>query len=201
MHPHKAAAESSAKVKHGKIMKACGGSMRKAGGGPADKEATFDERFGKQPPSWRSDDPGQQGNQAQDTSRLPNPLMDQGKKRGGRLDRKYARGGRTKSHTHVNVVVAPQGGKEPVPVPVGGGMGAPMPPRPPVAPPVAGGMPGGAPGGPPMPMRAKGGRVHPKPSYPKPKYTKANKGYPLDSGSLTGEGRLEKIEAYGKAKR
>jgi hypothetical protein len=203
MHPHKSAAESSAKAKHSKIMKACGG---KADGG-----ATFNERFGNQPASVGSDGGQQATAKAQkmnmaDGLNEPMGQAKQAKSRGGRLDRKYARGGRAKGHTHVNVVVAPQGGKEPVPVPVGGGMGAPPmapPPRPPMAPPM-GGPPGA--GGPPgggMPMRAKGGRVpsHPKPSYPKPKYTKTNKGYPLDSGSLTGEGRLEKIDAYGSKKK
>lgn len=96
----------------------------------------------------------------------------EGSKPAARLDKmarggcaeKYARGGRTKRGTHVNVIVAPQGqpDKVPVPVPVPAGA-APMAPRP--MPP-----PGPAPGGPmpmagppvpggPMPMRKSGGRV------------------------------------------
>jgi hypothetical protein len=95
-----------------------------------------------------------------------------------------ARGGRTKKHgsTHVNVIVAPQGGgagpagiapglARPPVVPVApglppaAGMGAPaMPPRPPMAMP-PGGMPpmGGPPGAVPpgiVPPRKRGGRVH-----------------------------------------
>jgi hypothetical protein len=60
-----------------------------------------------------------------------------------------ARGGRAKhkGSTHVNVIVAPQGGGAP-------GAGAPMmPPRPPIMPPPAGAMP---PGGPPMPPPGAG---------------------------------------------
>ena len=91
-----------------------------------------------------------------------------------------ARGGRTKAKgTHVNVIVAPQGGGAGAPMPppvlpVGGPPAAGMPPKPPMmppagAPPMGGAMPPpglagapGAPGGMPpglMPPRAKGGRV------------------------------------------
>lgn len=84
-----------------------------------------------------------------------------------------ARGGRTKGHTHVNVIVAPQGGGTPPPpvIPTGPGMapGGPpvMPPRPPMAgppgvppgvPPMAAGAPGGIPPGM-MPPRKRGGRI------------------------------------------
>ena len=91
---------------------------------------------------------------------------------------KRARGGRTSKkggHTHVNVIVAPQGGGAgagPVPpIALGGGPGGPMPPvmppRPPMASPMGAGPmmppPGGLPPGMPppgmMPPRASGGRV------------------------------------------
>lgn len=104
----------------------------------------------------------------------PSAMKVEGKKAGGRID-KRARGGRTKHKgTNVNVVVAPQGGgdKTPVPVPVPGGGGPPggMPVRPPMLPPPGGGgmppgvggggpPPGGMPGGPPM-MHSRGGRAY-----------------------------------------
>ena len=95
-----------------------------------------------------------------------------------------ARGGRTKHKgTHVNVIVAPQGGGAPAgpPMPPLGANPAMMPPKPPMAPPGAGAPPGmppggpmpggpgmmppgmGAPGGLPpgiMPPRARGGKVN-----------------------------------------
>lgn len=100
-----------------------------------------------------------------------------------RLDRPHrARGGAAKGKgkgkgTHVNVIVAPQGGHPGVAPPAAGGMGpppgaAPRPPIAPAAPPPPMGMPppgagpsmGGMPPRPPlmnpgMPMRNKGGRV------------------------------------------
>ena len=158
-----------------------------------------------------------------------------------------ARGGRTKGKgTHVNVIVAPQGGAGPMggamppPVlPVGGPPGMPpgappmMPPKPPMAgPPMGGAMPppgmGGAPGAPGgmppglMPPRAKGGRVkHADEAEDKALIMKTLKSEGLTrsdkpekmgieerarggkiegytAGAASGEGRLEKIENYGR---
>lgn len=115
---------------------------------------------------------------------------------------KRAHGGRTGKKagaTHVNVIVAPQGGGAagapgPVAAPPMAGPPPAMPPKPPMAagpmgppaiPPGAAGLPmaPGAPGGLPpgiVPPRAKGGRVH------------------LTAGAATGEGRLEKIGKHAK---
>ena len=86
-----------------------------------------------------------------------------------------ARGGRA---TKVNInIISPSPGREQASPP-------PLPPAPPMgaaAPPMSGPLPFQPPGGgaPPMPMRARGGKV------------------PMKAGSLSGEGRLEKIKAYG----
>lgn len=81
-----------------------------------------------------------------------------GRKNGGRLDR-YARGGKVKKGTTVNIMIAGQGGeKQPVPVPVPAPGGPPMPPPPPMAGP-PGAMP---PGGPPMMPHKNGGRAYAK---------------------------------------
>lgn len=122
---------------------------------------------------------------------------------GGRTGGKKSGGG--KHGTHINVIVAPGGGRGAAP-PMGGvppvpAAGAPpVAPRPPMpmgAPPAAGmGPPGMPPGGmPPRPpmgppvgagvpgmMRAKGGRVD------------------MDAGGGSGLGRLEKIKEYGDKK-
>lgn len=129
-----------------------------------------------------------------------------------------ARGGRTKhgKGTHVNVIVAPQGGNTPMMPPHPAMVPPVIPPRPPMGmpPPGAGGPPGMPPGGPMMPPppgmpppgmtapRASGGRVgtladqglsaSDKPT----KVTKMSGKY--DAGAASGEGRLEKIANYGK---
>src|SRR5271166_2291210 len=76
----------------------------------------------------------------------------------------FAKGGKVKGATTVNIVIAGGQGKEPSPVPIpvpGPSAGPPMPPRPPMVPP--GGPPGA--GGPPMPppgIRHAGGRAYAK---------------------------------------
>lgn len=118
-----------------------------------------------------------------------------------------ARKGGNKGHrgTNVNVVVAPRGvgGEGPTPMPVPVGAGAPTPrPLPPIAAPMAGPPPGGAPIRPPvgpagpgtLPMK-HGGKV-------RHRVHRAQGGkVAYEAGSLTEEGRKEKMRNYGtKAK-
>jgi hypothetical protein len=130
-----------------------------------------------------------------------------------------ARGGRAKGGkhgTHVNVIVAPQGGP-----PAGGapspqlaalaaGAHPPMGGPPPGAPPMGGPPPGMPPGAPPPgmpPMRARGGKVmgdHPDAAQDKELIEKTLReeglvhkakggGVHMTAGAVTGNGRLEKM--------
>lgn len=126
----------------------------------------------------------------------------EGKAKGGRVD-KYARGGRTKKSskagTHVNIAVVAPHGRHPAdgalpggpPLPPPGGPGLP-PGLPPGGPPM-GGPPGLPPGGPPMPPPGMG----PRP----PGMMKRGGRVKMKGGAETGQGRLDKIKAYGKKAR
>jgi hypothetical protein len=143
-----------------------------------------------------------------------------------RLDRQpFAHGGAVKQKkgaTTVNVIIAPQGGG------AGAAPPPPMPPGPPPAmmkPPGPMPAPGGGPempgaGAPPPMMRASGGVVPDvkrpdvvddvksgKIKFPVPDGRPGSVGratggrVPMDAGAGSGEGRLEKIAAYGKKAR
>jgi hypothetical protein len=99
--------------------------------------------------------------------------------------KRFAQGGKIKGKGKmtVNVIVAGGQGASPAPAAMPA-MPPPAPMMPPPRPPMAPPPPGMAPGAPPPPMaRAKGGRLP---------------AYPLDAGGGGGEGRLEKLRAYGR---
>jgi hypothetical protein len=108
--------------------------------------------------------------------------------------KRYARGGKVKGDTNINIVI-PGGGKPPMPMPMP--MGGPPPgPGPGLPPP--GGMPGMPPGGPPpgMPMRASGGRIAGEATEGNLKQwgKRASANSYFRGGAATGVGREEKAE-------
>lgn len=113
-------------------------------------------------------------------------------RKGGRLERKT--GGPAKGKTNINIIIGspkggdqgqPQSNVQPMPPPP---MARPIMPPPQAGPPMPppGMMPPGGPGmGMPPMARKNGGRLT---TFP---------GYKMDSGSLSGEGRLDKEKWYG----
>lgn len=116
--------------------------------------------------------------------------------RGHSAPKRYARGGKVKGDTNINIVIPGGGAKPPMPMPMP--MGGPPPgPGPGLPPPPMGGPP---PGGPPMPMRASGGKVDGQATKAgiakQSKRAAANSyarggGIGMTAGSATGEGRLQ----------
>lgn len=120
---------------------------------------------------------------------------------------RFARGGKVKPNTTINIVIPGQGAPKPPmpPMPMPPMAGPPMGGPPPMGPP-PGGMPppgmGGPPPGPPpgMPMRASGGRVG-KASGGAMEYdaikksaNRAKANSYMTGGAITGVGRLEKAK-------
>jgi hypothetical protein len=117
---------------------------------------------------------------------------------------RFARGGKVKPNTTINIVIPGQGApKPPMPMPMPmPPMGAAPPPGPGPGMPPPGGMPGmpaGPPPGPPpgMPMRASGGRVAGgqfEYAQIKKSSARAKANSYMTGGAITGVGRLEKAK-------
>ena len=139
-------------------------------------------------PRMRLDRPSRHPDEAEDKALVKKMVKPEDLKKG------YAAGGaiKGKKGTTVNVIIAPQGGQGRPPMP-SGPVAPPMPPPTPMRPPMPvapQGPPQGlgpAPGTPPGMIRKDGGRVEGGHKYPE-----------MDYGALSGEGRLQKIEKYGK---